>query len=51
VPSGGPSAPPGHLFSNPEHGDYSRTSAAPFGHKLNLPKPFDFALDTAPFAD
>lgn len=39
------------LFSRPEHGDYSKTSAAPFGRKLNLPKPFDFRLDTAPFAD
>lgn len=39
------------LFSHPAHGDYSRTSAVPFGDKLDLPKPFDFALDTAPFAD
>lgn len=39
------------LFSNPEFGDYSRTSAASFGRKLNLPKPFDFLLDTASFAD
>jgi Uma2 family endonuclease len=38
------------LFSHPAH-DYSRTSAVPFGHKLDLPKPFDFTLDTAPFAD
>jgi Uma2 family endonuclease len=39
------------LFSAPAHGDYSRTCAAIFGDKLDLPKPFDFALDTAPFAD
>jgi Uma2 family endonuclease len=39
------------LFSDPAYGDYSRTSAAPFGRKLNLPEPFDFTLDTAPFAD
>jgi len=39
------------LFSKPEYGDYAQTSAVPFGRKLNLPKPFDFALDTAPFAD
>src|ERR1700761_4003385 len=39
------------LFSAPTHGDYSRTCAAIFGDKLELPKPFDFTLDTAPFAD
>lgn len=39
------------LFSRPVRGDYSRTSAADFGDKLDLPKPFDFALDTAPLAD
>ncbi|HEY6497226.1 MAG TPA: Uma2 family endonuclease [Trebonia sp.] len=39
------------LFSHPAHDDYSRTSAVPFGDKLDLPKPFDFALDTAAFAD
>jgi Uma2 family endonuclease len=39
------------LFSHPAHDDYSRTCAAAFGDKLDLPKPFDFALDTAPFAD
>jgi Uma2 family endonuclease len=39
------------LHSHPAHGDYSRTSAVSFGDKLDLPKPFDFALDTAPFAD
>ena len=39
------------LFSAPTHGDYSRTCTAVFGDKLELPKPFDFALDTAPFAD
>jgi hypothetical protein len=33
------------------HGDYSRTCAAAFGDKLELPKPFDFALDTAPLVD
>jgi Uma2 family endonuclease len=38
------------LFSHPVRGDYSRTLAADFGDKLDLPKPFDFALDTAPFA-
>jgi Uma2 family endonuclease len=39
------------LFSHPVHDDYSRTSAAAFGDTLELPKPFDFTLDTAPFAD
>jgi Uma2 family endonuclease len=39
------------LFSIPEHDDYSQASTVSFGHKLNLPKPFDFWLDTAPFAD
>lgn len=39
------------LFSDPEGVDYSRSSGAAFGHKLYLPKPFDFTLDTAPFAD
>lgn len=39
------------LYSHPAHGDYSRTCTVPFGDKLDLPKPFDFALDTAPFAD
>lgn len=39
------------LFSDPDHGDYSQTNAAPLGRKLYLPEPFDFQLDTAPFAD
>ena len=39
------------LFSDPGHGDYSQTNTAPFGRKLYLPEPFDFQLDTAPFAD
>jgi Uma2 family endonuclease len=39
------------LFSHAAHDDYSRTCAAAFGDKLDLPKPFDFALHTAPFAD
>jgi Uma2 family endonuclease len=39
------------LFSHPAHGDYSRTSTAAFGDKLELPEPFAFALDTTPFAD
>lgn len=39
------------LFSHPVHHDYSQTNAVPFGDKLRLPQPFDFALDTAPFAD
>ena len=39
------------LYSTPVHGDYSRTCTAVFGDKLELPKPFDFALDTASFAD
>jgi len=39
------------LYSAPAHGDYSRTCTAVFGDKLELPKPFDFALDTASFAD
>jgi Uma2 family endonuclease len=38
-------------FSHPVHDDYSRTSAAAFGDTLELPKPFDFTLDTAPFAN
>lgn len=37
------------LFSHPVSGDYSRMLAVAFGDKLDLPKPFDFALDTAPF--
>jgi Uma2 family endonuclease len=39
------------LYSVPAHGDYSRTCAAAFGDKLELPNPFDFALDTAPLVD
>ncbi|MGH3281881.1 MAG: Uma2 family endonuclease [Trebonia sp.] len=39
------------LFSEPENGVYSTISSAPFGGKLYLPEPFDFELDTAPFAD
>ena len=39
------------LFSHPVHDDYSQTNAVPLGDKLHLPQPFDFALDTAPFAD
>ena len=39
------------LFSHPVEGDYSHNSAAAFGGTLDLPKPFDFTLDTAPFAD
>lgn len=39
------------LFSHPVHDDYSQTRAAAFGDKLDLPKPFAFTLDTAPFAD
>jgi Uma2 family endonuclease len=39
------------LFSHPVHDDYSQTNAVPFGDKLDLPQPFDFALDTEPFAD
>jgi hypothetical protein len=39
------------LFGHPVHDDYSRTCTAAFGDKLDLPQPFDFALDTAPFAD
>ena len=39
------------LFSHPVHDDYSRTSAAVFGDTLDLPKPFDFTLETAPFAN
>jgi Uma2 family endonuclease len=39
------------LFGEPESGGYSAISAAPFGRKLYLPEPFDFELDTAPFAD
>ena len=39
------------LFSAPVRGDYSQTLTAAFGDTLDLPKPFDFTLDTAPFAD
>lgn len=39
------------LFSHPTRGDYTQTNDAAFGDKLALPGPFDFELDTAPFAD
>jgi Uma2 family endonuclease len=39
------------LFSDPQDGDYLGKSEVHFGLKLHLPKPFDFTLDTAPFAD
>ena len=39
------------LFSHPVRDDYSQTRSAAFGDKLDLPKPFAFTLDTAPFAD
>ena len=37
------------LFGRPEGNDYRRATNAPFGEKLELPKPFGFTLDTAPF--
>lgn len=37
------------LFANPDGKDYLQVTKAPFGRKLDLPKPFDFTLDTAPF--
>jgi Uma2 family endonuclease len=39
------------LFSGPSAGDYAHTDAVSFGGKLDLPKPFAFALDTSEFAD
>jgi Uma2 family endonuclease len=39
------------LFGDIENGEYSEITSAPFGGKLYLPEPFDFLLDTAPFAD
>lgn len=38
------------LFSGPSGDDYAHTDAAPFGSPLDLPKPFDFALDTSEFS-
>lgn len=37
------------LFADPAGRDYRRATNAPFGEKLDLPEPFGFALDTAPF--
>jgi Uma2 family endonuclease len=39
------------LFSDPRDGDYLGKSEVHFGLKLDLPAPFGFTLDTAPFAD
>jgi Uma2 family endonuclease len=39
------------LFSDPQKDDYARTLAATFGESLELPKPFAFTLETAPFTD
>lgn len=39
------------LFSHSADGDYSRMVSVAFGDRLELPKPFAFTLDTAPFAD
>ena len=39
------------LFSAPAGDDYSHASQVPVGKKIDLPKPFDFTLDTAPFAE
>lgn len=39
------------LYSHPAQGDYSRACTVSFGDKLELPAPFGFTLDTAPFAD
>jgi hypothetical protein len=39
------------LFSDPERGDYQRTSAVSFGGSIELPEPFSFKLDTSRFAD
>lgn len=40
-----------NLFSEPAVDDYQRTISVLFGTKLDLPKPFAFTLDTAPFAE
>jgi len=37
------------LFADPAGRDYRRATSAPFGEKLDLPKPFGFTLDSAPF--
>ncbi|MFD0684684.1 Uma2 family endonuclease [Actinomadura fibrosa] len=37
------------LFSQPEDGDYRRSSGVSFGRALALPGPFGFELDTADF--
>jgi Uma2 family endonuclease len=39
------------LFSDPRGDDYAGTASVPFGSSLELPKPFDFTLDTAEFGD
>jgi Uma2 family endonuclease len=39
------------LFSDPTEDDYKLANSVRLGGKLDLPKPFDFTLDTAPFAD
>jgi Uma2 family endonuclease len=39
------------LFSDPERGDYQRTSTVSFGGSVELPEPFSFKLDTSQFAD
>lgn len=39
------------LYSTPVQGEYARGNLVSYGEKLDLPEPFDFALDTAPFAD
>ena len=35
------------LFSHPADGDYLQTHTVKFGHKLPLPEPFNFELDTS----
>lgn len=37
------------LFTEPEQGDYQAAARASFGKPIELPEPFGFTLDTAPF--
>lgn len=38
------------LYTEPRDGDYRADVRVPFGKPLDLPEPFGFTLDTAPFA-
>jgi Uma2 family endonuclease len=39
------------LFTDPSNAGYARTLAAPFGGRLDLPKPFAFTLEMSSFLD